>query len=180
MAFLKKTNEKVVIKCQHPHALTLLSDDFVSLRIIARIVSILEPEYKFFEILMNEWAVEARKELDFRIEVDNLESANRSVQKMNVQVTTNGVPFSVEIPEPIRELSSKCVMVMSFCEGKRVDDLQQIERCNVSRECVMDAVAQTFAHMMYGTDIFNGYVSHIECVVSLSVCQLLVYPNDSV
>lgn len=156
VGYLKKTDEKVVIKCQHPHALTLLSDDFISLKIISRIVSILEPEYKFFEILMNEWAVESRKELDFRIEVENLESASKALEKMTVKITKNGSPFSVEVPKPIKDLSSKRVMVMNFCEGKRVDDLQQIESCNVSRECVMDSVAQAFAHMMYATDIFNG------------------------
>ncbi len=63
---IDKGDDKVVIEVQHPHARTLLTDYFISLRIIARIVSILESEHKFFEILMNEWANEARKELDFR------------------------------------------------------------------------------------------------------------------
>lgn len=162
VATLKKNHEKVVIKCQHPHAQTLLSDDFISLRIIAKIVGILEPEYKFFEILMKEWADEARKELDFCIEVDNLELANISIQKMNSSspmMTTNtddSVPFSVEIPRPLKHLSSRRVLVMSFCEGKRIDDLSQIERCKVSKENIMNAVAQIFAYMMYVSDIFNG------------------------
>lgn len=116
----------------------------------------MEPEYKFLEVLMNEWGLESRKELDFRTEVENLESASKSVDKMSIMVTKKGTPFSVEVPTPIKALSSKRVMVMNFCEGKRVDDLQHIEKCNLSRECVMDAVAQVFAHMMYVTDIFNG------------------------
>jgi Predicted unusual protein kinase len=162
VATLKKNHEKVVIKCQHPHAQTLLSDDLISLNIIAKIVGFLEPEYKFFEILMKEWAVEARKELDFRIEVDNLELAAVSIQNMNVSYpmrttgTHDQVPFSVEIPRPLKHLSSRKVLVMNFCEGKRIDDLGQIEKCKVSKENIMNAVAQVFAYMMYVSDIFNG------------------------
>ena len=161
-ATLKKSDEKVVIKCQHPNALTLLSDDFVSLRIIAKIVGILEPEYKFLEILMREWANEAWKELDFCTEVDNLVTAQQAVKSMTLStsmltnVGTDPIPFSVEIPIPIKSLSSREVMVMSFCEGKRIDDLDQIDKCNVPREAIMNAVAQVFAYMMYVTEIFNG------------------------
>jgi len=170
----KDKKEKVVIKVQHPFAQTLLSDDFISLRIIARITSILEPEYKFIEKLMNEWATEARNELDFNIEVKNLITARESVKSMletcdmmtdaiDSSMEDDGesrscepVPFSVEIPYPHKELSSKQVMVMDFCEGKRIDDVEQIKKCNVPKEAVMNAVSQVFAHQMYASDIFNG------------------------
>lgn len=162
-ARVRNSYNDVVIKVQHPHALTLLSDDFTSINIMAWIVGILEPEYKFFGVLMREWATEARKELDFLSEVDNLETAIESIEHMNssTPMMTNHsdedcVPFSVEIPKPIKALSSKRVMVMSFCQGKRVDDLEQIEKCKVPKEAIMNALAQTFAHMMYATDIFNG------------------------
>lgn len=163
IATLKESDEKVVIKVQHPHAQDLLSDDFVSLNIIAKIVTILEPEYEFFAILMKEWANESKKELDFRIEVNNLELACKSIENMkksnNMMTTQNGsdsVPFSVEIPQPYQMLSSKRVMVMSFCDGKRIDDVEQLKLCNASREAVLNAVSQIFAHQMYVSDIFNG------------------------
>jgi hypothetical protein len=47
-----KTGEKVVIKVHHPHARTLLLDNFVSLAIILRVVAWMEPDYEFLEILM--------------------------------------------------------------------------------------------------------------------------------
>ncbi len=158
---------KVVIKVQHPHAHTLLTDDFLSLRIITRIVSILEPEFKFLEILMKEWATEARKELNFLTEVENLQIAQESVLNMekSCDMMTNEVrvveewkriPFAVEIPSPFPKLSSSRVMVMSFCEGKRIDNLDQIRKCNVPHEAVINAVSQVFAHQMYVSDIFNG------------------------
>lgn len=166
-ARLKNSKEDVVIKVQHPSALTLLSDDFVSLKIMAWMVGVLEPEFKFFGILMREWADEAKHEMDFMAEVDNLESAQKAIEAMvsSTPMTTNdleegkqrgGVPFSVEIPRPFRALSSRRVLVMSFCEGKRIDDLEQIEMCGVSKEAVMNALSQTCAYMMYVTDIFNG------------------------
>ena len=165
-ATIARTGEKVVIKVQHPHAKTLLMDDFVSLKNIAKIIGFLEPEYKFFGILMREWASEARKELDFISESTNIKSAKSCVDKMLstgpgdgvifTTETTGCVPFCVEIPRPLDHLSSENVLVMSFCEGFRIDDIHQIEKNSISKDAVMDAVAQTFAEMVYCHDIFNG------------------------
>jgi aarF domain-containing kinase len=168
-ARVRSTGEKVVCKVQHPHARTLLMDDFWSLRVIARLVTWMDPEYAFFEILMKEWAVEARKELDFLTEADNLKAAQASIDVLleneKAVVYSNptpkcqqAVPFQVEIPRPILHLTTNDVLVMSFCEGTRVDDLEQIQEWGLPREAIMDGVAQTFSHMMYATSpgIFNA------------------------
>ena len=166
VATIAKTGEEVVIKVQHPHARTLLTDDLVSLKTIANIIGFLEPEYKFFGILMREWASEARKELDFLAESTNIKAAKSCVDEImstgavaGILFTTEKtgrIPFCVEIPRPIDNLSSEDVLVMSFCEGFRIDDVHQIEKNNISKDAVMDAVAQTFAQMVYCHDIFNG------------------------
>jgi len=161
---LKGSDEDVVIKVQHPPAMTLLSDDFVSLNIMAWIVGILEPEYKFIGILLREWGVESRKELDFNTEVENLETARTSIESMKATTPMmsnhsdeESIPFDIEIPRPLKHLCrSKQVMVMTFSEGKRIDDLDQISKCNVPKEAIMNALAQTTAYMMYVSDIFNG------------------------
>lgn len=171
VAYLKEhsgsSSNKVVVKVQHPHADTLLSDDFVSLRIIARIISILEPEYKFFEILMNEWANESIHELDFNKELENLITAGEAIESMekstpmNVEIKgdesgCHSIPYSVEIPKPFQHLTSRHVLVMTFSEGARVDNPEMIEKCNVPREAIMSAIAQANAYMMYCSDIFSG------------------------
>ena len=163
-ARLKSTGEKVVVKVQHPHARTLMTDDFWSLKVIARIVAWMDPEYEFFEILMREWATEARKELNFITEAENLKSAKKAIDMFTPEgkvVYTKceksaGIPFQVEIPIPVSHLCDANVLIMSFCEGTRVDNFTQLEDWGLSRDAVMDAVAQSFAHMMYISDIFNG------------------------
>lgn len=167
VARVKATGEKVVIKVQHPSARTLMTDDFWSLKVISRIVAWMDPEFEFFEILMKEWAKEAHKELDFMSEADNLIDAQKSIDllftKKNDVMYTNktgtiseAVPFQVEIPRPLLELTNRDFLVMSFCEGQRVDDFEIMEQQGIQRDAVMDAVAQTFSHMMYVSDIFNG------------------------
>jgi len=159
----KLGDRKVVVKVQHPHARTLMTDDFRSLKILTRIIGWLEPEYVFIEILMNEWAQEAVKELDFTHESAHLrEAMNASRQWMptpsSVMYTNiHRTPFQVEIPEPIEELSSRQVLVMNFCEGCRVDDFNKMEGSwGLSRLAVIDGVAQVFAYFMYCSTILNG------------------------
>ena len=164
-AFLRSTGEKVVVKVQHPHARSLLLDDFWSLAVIMRIVSWMEPDYEFLEILMREWAKESRHELDFATEAQNLRDAQHAIRQLWTSKDTtvmatdeNGteVPFSVEIPRPIDALCTNDVLVMTYCEGVRLDDFAQLAEWNLSREAIVGAVSQTFAHMMYNTQLFNG------------------------
>ena len=164
-AYLRSTGEKVVVKVQHPHARTLLLDDFWSLSVILRVVSWMEPDYEFLEILMREWSQEARKELDFFTEAQNLRDARWAMQQLlpnndSVVLATHNdgstVPFSVEIPRPIDNLCNNNVLVMSFCEGVRLDEFDRLNEWGLPREAVLNAVTQTFGHMMYNTQIFNG------------------------
>jgi aarF domain-containing kinase len=166
VARIKETGEKVVIKVQHPSAYTLMMDDFWSLKVIARFVAWMDPEYAFFEILMNEWAQEATHELNFVSEAKNLIAAKNGVKNMFqgkdfglTNVTSSikqPVPFQVEIPIPLMDLTCRNTLVMTFCEGSRIDDFDQMKQHGISHDAVMDAVTQTFAHMMYISDIFNG------------------------
>jgi predicted unusual protein kinase regulating ubiquinone biosynthesis (AarF/ABC1/UbiB family) len=154
---------KVVIKVQHPHARTLMLDDFWSLLVICRIVGWLEPDYAFMEILMREWAFEARKELDFTNELEHLQQAQDALVAMfpakESVVYTNTehrTPFRAEVPKPIAQYSSPNVLVMDYCEGCRVDNFSQLEKWSLNRVDVMDGLSQTFAHFMYCSEIFNG------------------------
>ena len=169
---VKTKKKKVVIKIQHPHARTLMIDDFWSLKVICRVVGWLEPDYKFMEILMNEWAVEARKELDFTNEAYHLDLARSALEEWRTTHSTTSVddggvgytmirnkktvPFQVEVPEPLKEFSNDRVLVMEYCDGCRVDDFQQLSKWKLSRHHVLDALSQTFAYFMYQSRIFNG------------------------
>jgi predicted unusual protein kinase regulating ubiquinone biosynthesis (AarF/ABC1/UbiB family) len=172
VARLAATKEKVAIKVQHPHAQRLMTDDFWSLQVLTKVLTWLEPEYAFMENLIREWSLEARKELDFRFEADHLRDARKALESMyyddetsnngneakqqQLLYTTGGVPFQVEVPEPLDDLCNRDVLVMHFCEGCRVDDFAQIQEWKLSRDAIMDAISRTFAHFMYCSTIFNG------------------------
>ena len=160
VARLKSTGEKVCLKVQHPHASTLIQDDLWSLGVILSIVSWMEPDYEFLEILMREWARESRKELDFRKEAQNLKDARTAMETFSTSYVTdengNLVPFFVQVPKPMENLCTEHVLVMSFCPGHKIDDFRALEAARVSKHAVIDAVASGFSHLMYNSNIFNG------------------------
>jgi hypothetical protein len=185
-ARLKSTKQKVVIKVQHPHARTLMTDDFWSLNVICRIIGWMEPEYAFMEILMREWATEARKELNFNFEAENMVDATAALSDLipsshDLVYTSSSpdhdqVPFQVLVPTPIQELCNVDVLVMDFCEGCRVDDFNQIEEWGLSRSAIMDGISQTFAHFMYCSPIFNGDPHPVRCEFSF-ICYPSILGN---
>jgi predicted unusual protein kinase regulating ubiquinone biosynthesis (AarF/ABC1/UbiB family)/CubicO group peptidase (beta-lactamase class C family) len=168
-ARLKKTGQKVAFKVQHPDAKKLIMDDLASMAVLVRILAYLEPEYAFLEIVMLEWTTETRKELDYLAEAENLRAGRAALAELwatpDTVIYTNptnkndknaSIPFQVEIPHVFDHLSNKDILVMSYCEGARIDDLTQLEEWKIPREAVVNSVAQTFAHLMYTTEVFNA------------------------
>jgi predicted unusual protein kinase regulating ubiquinone biosynthesis (AarF/ABC1/UbiB family)/CubicO group peptidase (beta-lactamase class C family) len=168
-ARLKKTGQKVAFKVQHPDARQLIMDDLSSMAILVRILAYLEPEYAFLEIVMREWTTETRKELDYLAEAENLRAGKAALAELwttpDMVIYTNpsnkndkseSIPFQVEIPQVFDHLSNKDILVMSYCEGTRIDDLVKLKEWNIPREAVVNSVAQTFAHLMYTTEVFNA------------------------
>mmetsp|Transcript_30085 Transcript_30085/g.70209 ORF Transcript_30085/g.70209 Transcript_30085/m.70209 type:complete len:878 (+) Transcript_30085:1415-4048(+) len=166
-ATLKQTGEKVCLKVQHPHARSLIQDDLWSLKVILKVVAWMEPDYEFLEILMREWAKESVHELDFGKEAQNLRDAQTALDALYptrdavLYTTINGgggdkISFQVEVPRPFDDLCNEQVLVMSFCEGVRIDQFDQLRAWKLSRPAIVDGVAQAFAHFMYTSAIFQS------------------------
>ena len=179
---LSTTTTDVVVKVQHPQAKRLMTDDFRSLLWMCRITKWLEPEYGFLDIIMTEWASEARKELDFMQEAANLQDARQALQAHqddHATWTTSpaagddaGVFFSVQVPKPILALTTEKILVMEYCEGVKVDRLEQIDTWGISRTAMMDGISQAFAYFMYSSTIFNADPHVGNMLVRPGLCAL--------
>lgn len=72
-----------------------------------------------------------------------------AVLRTNANGKFESLPFHVEIPRPYDSFCTRHVLVMSFCAGARIDDIDRINEWKLPPTAIMDGVAQTFAHMMY-------------------------------
>ncbi|CAN0376030.1 unnamed protein product, partial [Laminaria digitata] len=123
---------------QHRRVQQLFLEDLANIRRLINIVAWAEKEFDFRPI-MNEWAAESTKELDFSCEAKNL---------LRVGAAMKCSGLDVIIPELglFPDCSQPKVVVMTFCEGFKVTDAKALAAAELDREGVMRAVTESFAY----------------------------------
>ncbi|CAM9148615.1 unnamed protein product, partial [Heterosigma akashiwo] len=79
--------QEVVVKVQHPEVQFLMLEDIRNIRLIVTVVAFFEPEFDF-RVIMDEWTRGVRRELDFRVEAENLQRVHAAMQRsgQNVEI----------------------------------------------------------------------------------------------
>lgn len=112
-----KGGTSVVVKVQHPGVDKKLSQDMMTLTQMTWAFGLLEKGLNFGPILV-EWQKSAANELDFRIELGFQERARLAAIKSGIDVI---------IPICYSELTTKKVMVMEYCEGFKITDMEKLK-----------------------------------------------------
>ena len=77
-----------------------------------------------------------------------------AAQEVAANMKAAGV--NVIVPKPYPHLSSKRVLVMEFCDGFPVRDMDNMDKYKVDRHVLMDRICQSFAVQMHVNGFFNA------------------------
>lgn len=141
-----KDGTKIVVKVQHPDVDRLMLGDLQDINTIVSLVAWFDGEFNFRPIF-KEWTNEVKKELDFCNEAENLRRIHSAMAKSGLDVV---------IPELVEGFTTRCVLVMKFCEGFKVTDVDALERASMDREEVMRVLCESFAHQVHIEGLFNA------------------------
>lgn len=144
----RTTEQDVVLKIQHRGVSTLMKQDMENLRVILKSLAYMDKDFDF-EPVVKEYNLEVRKELDFRTEATNMEEIRTLLEKYQDQ-------FPVIIPQIISDLVKEKVLVMEFCQGFPIRDIQKMEEYNVNREVLLERVCTAWAVQMHVAGVFNA------------------------
>jgi len=144
-ATLRNGNE-VVIKVQHRGVSTLMLQDMENLRILLALLNKFEPDADYSP-MAREYTAEVKKELDFRIEAQNMDDVREVLDEHNVRVI---------IPKTVPNLVKEKVIVMDFCKGFAVRDANLFDEHKVDRKVFLDRVCNAWAIQMHVSGIFNA------------------------
>eukprot|EP00758_Cryptobia_borreli_P007798 Tbor_TRINITY_DN5332_c1_g2::TRINITY_DN5332_c1_g2_i1::g.5156::m.5156/K08869/ADCK, ABC1; aarF domain-containing kinase len=108
IAYLKNTDEKVVIKVMHPNVIESISKDFFVINNLARFLDKYFPVFERFELVKLALAFtnHLAAQLDFRIEAENLVLFRENFKDVNY----------VEFPKPL--MSTMRILVETFAAGE--------------------------------------------------------------
>jgi len=142
-----KDGTDVVVKVQHPEVRHLMTEDIHNIQLTVRVVAFFEPEFDF-RVIMEEWSKGVNRELDFCNEAENLDRVYKAMLKS---------AQNVEIPKLIPHLVSEKVVVMTFCQGWKVTEWEQLSKLPPEeREKLMESICKAFAYQMHVDGLFNG------------------------
>lgn len=133
------TGEEVVIKVEHRNIADLILSDLENLRILCNLIARQEPDYDFTQIVQ-EWIPAVKQELDLCIEAQNLSEAKANMEKSGVKVI---------VPAPVDDYVTSRVLVMEYCPGFSVRDLEEMNKRCVDRETVLSRVCEAWAVQMH-------------------------------
>lgn len=142
-----KDGRRVVVKIQHPYVSRLMPQDFVNLGRIMSWVKALDSKFDFKPVL-DEWSKETLKELDFRHEHENMQRV--------IQNFKNAKMTDVLIPTPISNMITQRVLVMTFMEGFKVTDTEQLDKYGIDRMALLRKIVQAYGQQIYLDGFFNG------------------------
>lgn len=146
-ASLKDTKRHdVVIKVQHRGVASLMIQDMENLRLILQMIAHFEPDFDFRPVI-REYNHEVRKELDFRTEAENMKEVRELLAACNVRAI---------VPETVPSLVTERVLVMDYCHGFSVRDVEKLDENNVNRELLLRRICAAWAAQMHVGGVFNA------------------------
>ncbi|KAK3718774.1 hypothetical protein QZH41_014044, partial [Actinostola sp. cb2023] len=133
----------VAVKVQHRDIQDHVSMDIYTIELIAKAVSWLFPEFRF------KWLVDETKR-NLPLEMDFLHEGKNAEKVANMFCNCN----FLKVPKILWELSTKRVLMMEFCDGGKVDDLEYMQNNSISSEEVSRKIGEMYSEMIFVT----GYV----------------------
>jgi len=153
-----RRGREVVLKVQHRGVASLMLQDMENLRVILELLAKTDPDLDFSNVI-SEYNQEVRKELDFRMEADNMQQVSDLLRKNNVHVI---------IPKTIPGMITKRVLVMDFCKGFPVKDTKSMDEYDVNRELLLERICKAWAIQMHVGGLFNADPHGANILVSTS------------
>ncbi len=143
---------KVVTKVQRPGVADMMRKDFVLLKKLASAVNIAVDAENGgmavdFVSVLNELEKVTEAELDFRVEADN----TRLFREKCIED-----PAVVSCPEIIDELSTECILTMTFVDGCSVSNREYIEANGWDRVEIGRNIIENYLHQVLDVGLFHG------------------------
>eukprot|EP00977_Amphora_coffeiformis_P021101 scaffold8828_cov204-Amphora_coffeaeformis.AAC.22 len=137
---------QVVIKAQHKGVANLMRQDMDNLKIILRVLAWSDPDLNY-NAIVEEYTKEVQKELDFRTEAENMQEIRDLLRQQNIRAV---------VPQAIPQLVTEKVLVMEYCPGFPIRNVQQLDAYQVDRHLLLARVCQSWGAQMHTAAVFNA------------------------
>ncbi|KAJ3697431.1 hypothetical protein LUZ61_001136 [Rhynchospora tenuis] len=140
-----KNKQEVAIKVQYPGLEQRMKIDIMTMAILSKSISKIFPDFRFERVLY-------QFQRTMSLELDFIQEANNS-QRVATYFRKNN---AVKIPLVFRDLTTPQVLIMEFCHGQKVDDLDYMREMGISPVKVANTLMELFAEMIFVHGFVHG------------------------
>ena len=145
---------QVVVKVQHASVRAQLLLDLRCLETICDTVKWLDSDFDLSP-LVREWAKEVPKELDFRLEAQNMARVAANLAPF-FKTGDDALSIDVRLAEVVPELTSERLLVMTYVDGFKPTDAQAVDAHGANRELLMRNITRAYAQQIFGDGFYSG------------------------
>ncbi len=141
---------ELALKIQRPNIQDRIEQDIVLLRSIAERIEERRPDLRMYNpiTLVDDFAVQIKKELDFTRDGMNAERLARNMR-------VSGIP-GIKVPKIYWEFSGKCLLAMEFVSGVRSDDVDAIVAMGMDPKDLANRGLKAFMVQIFQNGFYHG------------------------
>jgi predicted unusual protein kinase regulating ubiquinone biosynthesis (AarF/ABC1/UbiB family) len=139
------TGQRVCVKVQHADIDRIVRLDLKTIRRIMAIVQWFVP-VRVLDAYYHQIKELLTQELDFELEAENIERIARNFTQ----------DARVVFPTPLRELSTKRVLTITFVEGVKVSDVAALRSLGVDKKDVAKRLVQLYCQMIFVDGLYHA------------------------
>lgn len=138
----------VVVKVQRPNIRSQIAEDFEVLAEIARFLDAHTAKgrrYRFGTIV-EEFRVSIQHELNYEREAQNLITMGENLKDF----------ARIQVPEPVPDYSTKCVLTMDYVRGKKITSVSPLARLDIDGAELAEALFKAYLHQVLMDGLFHA------------------------
>ncbi|KAF3667301.1 putative 65-kDa microtubule-associated protein 6-like [Capsicum annuum] len=136
---------EVAVKVQYPGLKFQMKFDVLTMSLLSKFVGWSFPGYRF-QWIVSEFEKSIASELDFIVEGKNLERIRENFKDNSM----------VKVPNVFWDFTTRQVLTMEFCGGRKVDDLDFMKQRGISEVKVAKTLAEVVAEMIFVHGFVHG------------------------
>ncbi len=138
----------VVVKIQRPDIRPAIAEDF---EVLQQIASMLDAHtaagrrYRFGSVV-EEFRITIQNELNYEREAQNLQTVAENLREFEL----------IQVPQPVLDYSTKCVLTMEYITGQKVTSLTPLARLDVKGEPLCEELFRAYLKQVLIDGLFHA------------------------
>jgi ubiquinone biosynthesis protein len=143
-----RDGREVIVKVQRPNIRKQIAEDFEVLGQIAEFLDAhTETGRRYrFQVVLEEFRLTIQQELNYEREAQNLISLGENLKEFK----------RIEVPQPVRDYSTRCVLTMDYVQGSKITSLSPVARLGLDGEALAEELFKAYLKQILLDGLFHA------------------------